>query len=1119
MNAPTELAKNTGFFKDFVELTPHYQKSIRIDRDLDRSDVLSSFILHETGKRTLSDFSSLIAEGHCAFTWTGPYGGGKSSLAAYLAALTSENSRLKDIAESMLGEDTNSETIRKVFLDGQPWRLIPVVGDRKPFIELCFDALDKVRKRRGRKNTHSIDGLVSQIEWLSGISGERIILVVDELGKVLESAVSNSFDIYCFQNLAEHFSRSKCRPIFVGVLHQSFERYAKNLDDTARGEWAKIQGRFDDQPFLTSTDESLGLVSKAISFSEYSEESKRAATDVFSSLKKQKANLDPDLEKVLAECWPLHPCTAVLLTSLTRKAFSQGQRSLFGFLSAPEPYGFRSWIEHTLFSAQNSYLPSDLFDFIRANLDQTLSVSSDRHRWALAIDGLHRTEAKFTEAHVRLFKCIALLDLFRDVSGLLASEDILASFGICEKDDLRALLRDLEGHSAIIYRRHLAAYALYAGSDFDLEKAVRSEEGKISLGVDELATHVELLPLVAKRHCFDTGTLRWFGRQLVLDENVHELGEPNLHDGSIGIFYIVIGESIQSLRKSYKRFKDSSSSGKSQSSGQISRNIFCWPKSEEGQKLAVSVASNCKEISVLKSLLRSRPELDGDSVARKEIRGLLDALQAKLFSELESYTASLDCFYLSDTGEPKLLSGATSLSSYASDVAKLIFPCTPDLRSELLNREVVSSSAMKACKSLMYQMLANERFESLGFQNWPPERGLYQTLLAATGLHVKITGSDVYRFVCSSETSSALGMLWRATDEKLDADKPVNVEELYELWSAPPFGIRKGVRPILIWTYLLARREEVVFYFDKVFQTELLEINADELLRRPQVFSLRRLSINEGERETLSLLAREFSKYRGSLIDESPLSVAKAVVHEFMRLPRWSRRTSVGVSKEVAQIRAKVLTAADPNKLLFVQLPELFDSRDSKTIVRGLIDSLESLNRALPTMVNTMWDDFLGWVNEPEGSVDSLKRRARAIQEDADTVDTKLVLTHLVEFNGSLAAKFSLICSLVRKTDREFADHDIESARSSLKQAALEIRKLELLSHLSSDRKDRVAVSIGFGLKGGDSVVKFLDVDQATLESAKNIEQVLIKTTRGFERSALLVALANLSKSLVKEEN
>lgn len=72
---------------ELVSVHRNFLRSIRLDTDLGRADAISGYILQSPAKQLLDITGSYLLESQQkAFTWTGPYGGGKSSLALTLAS-------------------------------------------------------------------------------------------------------------------------------------------------------------------------------------------------------------------------------------------------------------------------------------------------------------------------------------------------------------------------------------------------------------------------------------------------------------------------------------------------------------------------------------------------------------------------------------------------------------------------------------------------------------------------------------------------------------------------------------------------------------------------------------------------------------------------------------------------------------------------------------------------------------------------------------------------------------------------------------------------------------------------------------------------------------------------
>ena len=66
----------------------------------------------------------------------------------------------------------------------------------------------------------------------TGRSG--VLLILDELGKLLEHAVADANDIHLLQDLAERSARSEGRLVVIGILHQAFDQYAARASRDAR---------------------------------------------------------------------------------------------------------------------------------------------------------------------------------------------------------------------------------------------------------------------------------------------------------------------------------------------------------------------------------------------------------------------------------------------------------------------------------------------------------------------------------------------------------------------------------------------------------------------------------------------------------------------------------------------------------------------------------------------------------------------------------------------------------------------------------------------------------------------------------------------------------------------
>ena len=73
---------------DRVHVAGRYRRAIRLEADLGDASALEGFICSRSSADVLESLARHVLDtDQCAFTWTGPYGGGKSSLAVALGSL------------------------------------------------------------------------------------------------------------------------------------------------------------------------------------------------------------------------------------------------------------------------------------------------------------------------------------------------------------------------------------------------------------------------------------------------------------------------------------------------------------------------------------------------------------------------------------------------------------------------------------------------------------------------------------------------------------------------------------------------------------------------------------------------------------------------------------------------------------------------------------------------------------------------------------------------------------------------------------------------------------------------------------------------------------------------
>jgi hypothetical protein len=544
---------------DHVHIARRFQRSIRIDSDLGTAESLDGFICTQSSAEVLLSMSHQIEEtGHGAFTWTGPYGCGKSSLVVALCALLGGDENLRKIATNIVGKKVAQKIIGTLPLGENGWRILPIVGRREQPAHLLGEALEHLGFVAASGQYPWTDtSVITTIKEIAQEDPQKfggLIIFIDEMGKLLEGASYENTDINFFQNIAEIASRSNKRLILVGILHQSFAEYSSRLSREMRDEWSKIQGRFADLAINSAGEEQIELISRAIESDYHPKVPKSQTTKIVNLILHNKPAVSKKIAQTLEECWPLHPVVACLLGPISRRRFGQNQRSIFGFLNSAEPQGFQDFIRN---SPENTiFEPYKLWDYLRINLEPTILASPDGHRWAVAAEAIERCEViGGSIIDSRLLKTIALIDLFKERSGLSASVELLRCCfqGVGQKE-IQQSIDQLKSWSFIIYRKFNHSYSIYAGSDFDIDQAVEEAlEQTKHIDFNELRSLAGFQPILAKRHYHKTGALWWFDVEVVpVRDLVETAAKYEPRPGTIGQFLLAIpteGETKQTAEE------------------------------------------------------------------------------------------------------------------------------------------------------------------------------------------------------------------------------------------------------------------------------------------------------------------------------------------------------------------------------------------------------------------------------------------------------------------------------------------------------------------------------------------------------------------------------------------
>jgi len=1034
-----------------TDFTSRFQRSVRIDTDFDDESIVSSFVSSETANKTLIEVCNHINNGQSAFTWTGAYGSGKSSLAVILNGMLSHgNASIHKKSISLVSEDVQN-SIFNTFNSFSSRTVLPLVAGRE---NLEIQLLKKLLKlHKSSQKFDNIFDLVSEITLTS-----QLVIYVDELGKYLEYANSKNEDIYFLQELAEKANRSKGSLIFIGILHQSFSEYSKSSDKEIRDEWAKIQGRFIDIPINVSVEEHLNLMAHALSY----DKNKWIENDPHKSLLNFKEKLKKKYGWIskdnIDRLYPLNPVSALLISAISKRSFAQNQRTIFGFLNSVEPFGFKTVYLNNLNIQNFNYSPSDLWDYMYANLDTSIVNSSDSHNWITSYECINRAITLTNELSLKILKTISLIQLFGSRTILNNEvQNIYAAFPYEDCGIIDQTLDLLLKNKFILYREISKTFHISEASDFDLEATIKKYIENWDIPpTQDLQSLIHLKPIIGKRHYLETGNFRYMTISLL---SLSELNNfvTKKHEYADGQIVICLPFNDEKRSSSIKIIND------------------CVSNVNKPLAVALPKQSNIitqliKKIWALQKIKEEEDILIIDKVARLEVSIKIDTCNLE-FQELISniliesdWTISQYNKKPSHKWSDKKNISIETINPYISSLFDQYYPDAPQIKNELTNRNKVSGNANQAIKIILNRCLTHENEEQLGITKTPPELTIYKSIIENFGFHKKI--KNTYQF---TEPDNQIKKLWVVTENLIkNSNDYTQAEDIYNTWTQPPFGIKRGVFPILLLMFILNKKSSLAVFHEGIFVTELDEIMIEWLLKNTNDFSFTIVNYDEVG-EDLFNYHQILSKYlnipinplRGTQGENNGLTleIGRNLKKILKNNPEWLKTTQL-LSEKTIELRDEIKKANNPIDLCLSVLPKIFN-RDMELFN----NSLSELNNFYDKKIQSFKSRILTSFNKSDSIEDIKDLNQRSLNIMKKTGDHSLdpFVFQMSIFDGSKQSVENIILTLLKKDSRLINDHDLDQFNINLSIAVDSFKKVEVHTKISKRKFNVSSMSFVFG--------------------------------------------------------
>lgn len=975
LTSTTKGAPSVVKISDFVGSRGHFARSVNLQHDIAHPEQLTTYYFGRKSIQFLEGFlDSLAAEiaDRASFV-VGPYGSGKSTFGLFLSCLLGGRQhdswlrpaleRLKSLAPVL------HRRLEREVLDARK-AFVPVVvqGHRGDLAAaLLTGLLNAARGHTGvsgwldraamSRITHALSvrpgkrvdsSAVAELykEALAQAARKRkagLFLVVDEFGKFLEGAAyqSGGVDLMPLQDLAEMATRATSPQLHLLVfLHQSLEHYATGIPQHQRQEWAKIQGRFREVDFAEDADEVYDLVAAALSERRRTDSGFHRAVSKWARDMAGAAVGFPAFQigareqfwaDLFEKTYPLHPLTLFALPRLSARV-AQNERTVFTFLASDEPLGLRGFLSATAWSpAEPPVVCLDyLYDYFLQAFRGDLSVGNVSRRWVEVASALERLGDR-PEVEQRVLKAVGVLNLMSVPRLAPSTKEMLAfALNVSKSDTSRfeEALQYLVERKLLVFRRYTNEYRVWQGSDFEFDEAVDAIRSDLRKNFD-LAAYLQAelppSPIVARRHSHKFGLLRFFSGGYATVERLRELDRASWNcpewdvappDGRI--LYVLPGSAaeIEEASRLVKKLRR--------------RNVVVVvPRSP------VPYLQAAMELVALHRLETSATELRDDPVAQRELHERVTSCQdalTSLVAQVVQPVRGAARWFVARGKEAQVRSNQDA-QRLISRLCDRTYPDSPVIRNEMINRSVLSSNIATARNRLVAAILEDNGKPNLGLSGNPPELTVFRAVFTNHGIYREQVGK-LWQ-ICEPRTPDrGYRAVWKAIEQDIFQSKtgPVAVSSILERLSKPPYGVRMGIAQLLVFGVCLHHRDSIALYEDGTFIPDWSIDRIEILFKRPDHFTLRYLDL-EGSRRwivdairkrvpVVTKYAEGCSKGDGDRFGDT----LKALYRWIRALPAYARATFT-VSETAQRVRAAIMNAKIPEKLLFEDLPAIFGIR------------------------------------------------------------------------------------------------------------------------------------------------------------------------------------------------
>ena len=648
----------------------------------------------------------------------------------------------------------------------------------------------------------------------------KIFIVYDEFGRFLQSLEMDQIykTMQDLQDLAEAATRSNNSIQLLLISHKNMSQYMQGHNEEFKAEFQRIEKRFKTY-FVESDKATFYRIAQQYTKNMQEEHSLLNQKSDYTKLILKKYNLfnelnHQEIEKLIVEgSYPIHPLALFLLPRLSN-TFGQNERTLFTFLESDESGGLTNFV---LKKNEGMYYPHVLFDyFFQNSLDEFIK---DESFYAL------KTYVKLTstfnltkdnQGQINLLKLITLWSL-SNANNIVKLNKELLMFGTGQSlEQLETNLDSLTKQKLLRYNRVLGQWELNEGSSIIIEELIEVEYGNVKIvnadRIDELTNLLNKKFFLATDYNDEKSMTRFMNVKLVTSEIFLKSDFDKLYEETDGVIYYVMAISKDDYVNSLLKIKAKTDKDK----------IFAITNKNFNK-----IRSSIDRLIILKSLYQNKLLLSENKNLDEELKVLMEEIKYDIKKYLDSFESYGQQIKWLHEGKMIEVRNEVMLENFVSSIMYELFPKTPEIRNDSINRRSLNGMQTKAIYSVLNSVIKSPYFERLGIEGQGPDYLIYATVFKNNNFDLTKLPNINNQYY--SELRNDLIYF-------IDNNHKGTLKDIENIMTSSPFGLRKPLVPLLLVGLLRDKWEQLMFYRNGMYVTALDAEKIYGMFKEPQEY-------------------------------------------------------------------------------------------------------------------------------------------------------------------------------------------------------------------------------------------------------------------------------------------